>query len=397
VFSASHMARKDGAVRKEKKVFNPAKDFPITNAILSFLLVALIPWLFMGVCQTKERMIFLASLLVAVFVGIMATEKFAELLGNYISGTVLAKAPFNNPLQVTPGGPRSASMVKFKAQFWQLIIHVGMGGLETYVLYQMRSTDGVDLFSEVHRANLLLEPSHPILETLYMVQMAIWVVTGMFHVFVFEKQSDYLVMLAHHVATIGLVGLSFTYNYQRFGLLVLYVHDVSDIMIDLLKLTNYLKLDIERGVPLVEPVFVTNLITWVYFRMYLLPYVIVYQGTMGGYECAQVLTGTNGDIEAAKVLAKTQNLCYYPETDVYSDIIEQGIKAAQIRGELAPYSGVMYSAMVAIALLGLLCVMHVYWFALFMRILYGLLTEDDAHEVGAATYEGDDTEQSKND
>lgn len=75
----------------------------------------------------------------------------------------------------------------------------------------------------------------------------------------------------------------------RFGLLVLYVHDISDIMIDLLKLTNYLKLDSERGVPLVEPVFVTNLITWVYFRMYLLPYTIVYQGAYQGFTCSYAL------------------------------------------------------------------------------------------------------------
>jgi len=384
--------------RREKKVFNPAKDFPITNAVLSFILVALIPWLFIGVCKTNERMATLAMLLASVFGAIMAAEKFAETMGGYLSGTVLAKEPFNNPLQVTADGPKSAAMIKFKAQFWQLVIHVTMASFETYVLYHMQSDEGVDMFSEPHRLNLLLEPSHPMLETLYMVQMAIWVVTGMFHVFVFEKQSDYLVMLAHHVATIGLVGLSFSYNYQRFGLLVLYVHDISDIMIDLLKLTNYLKLDFERGIPLVEPVFITNLITWVYFRMYLLPYVIVYQGVYQGYLCSCEVTNTlsgGGDLEAAMANIRSAQICFYPERNAYVDIIDQGILQAQNRGDGPPYASVMYSAMIAMGLLGLLCVMHVYWFALFMRILYGLLTSNDAHEVGAATYEGDDEETKK--
>ena len=41
--------------------------------------------------------------------------------------------------------------------------------------------------------------------------------------------------------TIALVWGSYSYNYVRIGTVVLYLHDLSDIMVDLLKLTNYMK------------------------------------------------------------------------------------------------------------------------------------------------------------
>ena len=51
----------------------------------------------------------------------------------------------------------------------------------------------------------------------------------------------------HHVVTIALVWGSYSYNYVRIGTVVLYLHDLSDIMVDLLKLTNYMKLEGPKG------------------------------------------------------------------------------------------------------------------------------------------------------
>ena len=47
--------------------------------------------------------------------------------------------------------------------------------------------------------------------------------------------------------TIALVWGSYSYNYVRIGTVVLYLHDLSDIMVDLLKLTNYMKLEGPKG------------------------------------------------------------------------------------------------------------------------------------------------------
>ena len=48
----------------------------------------------------------------------------------------------------------------------------------------------------------------------------------------------------HHIATIALVAGSWIHGFLRIGVLVLYMHDVSDIPLDLMKMFNYLKLQV---------------------------------------------------------------------------------------------------------------------------------------------------------
>ena len=48
-------------------------------------------------------------------------------------------------------------------------------------------------------------------------------------------------MFAHHVVTIGLVAGSGAHGYFRIAVVILAVHDTSDIGVDMLKLVNYLQ------------------------------------------------------------------------------------------------------------------------------------------------------------
>ena len=48
-----------------------------------------------------------------------------------------------------------------------------------------------------------------------MAQLAIWIVTAVCHIWVFETQRDYFIMLAHHIVTIGLVAISWQNNFVR--------------------------------------------------------------------------------------------------------------------------------------------------------------------------------------
>jgi len=131
-----------------------------------------------------------------------------------------------------------------------------------------------------------------------MVQMSIWVVTCFQHRFIEERHKDYFLMYTHHLVTIALVACSYFNSYLRIGVLVLcamergarillrpapffswtsahrrenfffhrYMHDVSDIPVDLLKIFNYCQLEGPRGLFLLEGVFITNLCTWAYYR-----------------------------------------------------------------------------------------------------------------------------------
>ena len=279
-------------------------------------------------------------------------------------------------------------MTKFKAQVWQLIIHVIMSGIELYGLYQTKNLLGRDLFFDPKTLGMLEEDNIPFLKTLYVVQMAIWVVTCIYHVFIAERQSDYLVMLGHHFITLYAIGGSYLYGFPRYGLVILFVHDISDIPIDLLKITNYLKLEGGKSFFAVELSFLSCLVSWGYFRLWYYPTQILYNGL---WKTEQAwLAGAN-----------YMNFKFgeFPFNGYGDDALNLRLANAFVAVNEA--KGIDPQGALNVILPGtLLCVglgmMHFYWFYLLLKILIGIISNpDDKHDAGSQVYEGhsDDEEE----
>ncbi|KAH9386605.1 very-long-chain ceramide synthase [Nematocida major] len=65
--------------------------------------------------------------------------------------------------------------------------------------------------------------------------------TGSFiTMFLEEKQSDFYLMIWHHFATLVLVGFSYRYNFLRYGVFIMFLHDISDPWMDSAKIAVYL-------------------------------------------------------------------------------------------------------------------------------------------------------------
>lgn len=122
----------------------------------------------------------------------------------------------------------------------------------------------------------------PLLIHLYIAQLAVWTYTAVVCVWVDERRKDYQVMLAHHVVTIGLVSGSLSAGLLRIGLLVLYVNDTSDVFVDLLKMTNYLKLEGRRGWFGSEIAFINMMLAWLYWRLYEFPTYVLKSSIIAG-------------------------------------------------------------------------------------------------------------------
>ena len=56
----------------------------------------------------------------------------------------------------------------------------------------------------------------------------------------------------------------------------LFIHDLSDIAVDLLKMSNYMQLEGAKHFFLVEATFVINLISWAYLRLWLFPRYVIW-------------------------------------------------------------------------------------------------------------------------
>lgn len=55
----------------------------------------------------------------------------------------------------------------------------------------------------------------------------------------------------------------------------MYVHDVSDIFVDAMKMANYLKLEGRRGWFASEALYACTMVAWVYYRLYVFPVSII--------------------------------------------------------------------------------------------------------------------------
>jgi hypothetical protein len=267
-------------------------------------------------------------------------------------GTVLSDKVFNDGMGDEKPLAGRIQMKKWQEQSWQLAVHVSMSILEFCILsdeewWSKPETSWVPHPFE-QRGKFRTD-----LQIFYIAQLGIWIYTCYIHRFVDERRKDYYVMYMHHIVTIALVGLSWAVGYMRIGVLVLFIHDVSDIFVDLLKMVNYLKLEGQKGFFLSEIAYVVCVLSWIYFRLYQFPFRIF----RGSFLTPYVLL-----LRTPRVSYSFLGLEFFP-----SDL---------------PWHFHLNVMLMA------LMVLHVYWFFLFLRI--GLrIMNDSARDASRLEYEGD--------
>lgn len=136
------------------------------------------------------------------------------------------------------------------------------------------------------------------LRTYYVMQLTLWMWTGVSCMWFEERRKDYVEMMLHHVMTVLLVLNSLLHGELAFGMVVLAVHDMSDVVLDIMKMANYLKLEDSHGGFITEICFVLNTyVSWPYFRLYWFPVHLI-PATVVGYHRLCATNGHPGDVWA---------------------------------------------------------------------------------------------------
>ncbi|KAM4888135.1 ceramide synthase 1 [Thomomys bottae] len=93
-------------------------------------------------------------------------------------------------------------------------------------------------------------------------------------------RKDSLVMLLHHVVALVLIVASYAFRYHNVGILVLFLHDISDVQLEFTKLNTYFK---ARDGPCRRlHALLANLgclsfcLSWFWFRLYWFPLKVLY-------------------------------------------------------------------------------------------------------------------------
>merc|ERR1712113_990117 len=103
-------------------------------------------------------------------------------------------------------------------------------------------------------------------------------------------------MFSHHIITLALIICSYATGYTRVGVLVLMVHNGSDMFGDVLKMVNYMGLHGKANFFITETSFLMVIVTWPFFRLYLLPSKIIYSSLFEATPSSLVCNGTVGPV-----------------------------------------------------------------------------------------------------
>ncbi len=90
-------------------------------------------------------------------------------------------------------------------------------------------------------------------------------------VFIYELQSDFILMLLHHVCTISLISFSYLTNWSNIGCIVLFLHDIGDIFVYLTRIV--INTDLKSWVKISTAVGL--IIVYIYTRIYVFSNVIL--------------------------------------------------------------------------------------------------------------------------
>ena len=337
----------------DNRPVKPANKF--VDHGLGLLLFALIGR-FLSWAATQEGMLLQWGLALAgTLVGINVFGHVASAAGQYISN---ARAGAGIPVDCQRPLAGKVAQRKWKDQSWQLAIHVSMSLWEVRLLAAQGGgwwDDPATCFAPCP-ATLVAEyeggGSTWELRLFYVVQLALWMWTGVSCKLFEERRKDYMEMMAHHVMTVALVLNSLMNAELPIGLVVLAVHDTSDVFLDLMKMANYLKVEGRHGFFITEACFVLNTaVTWPYMRLYRFPAFVV-QSVVFGYHRLCTTNGHAGD----------------PWANPTPDIPGSWASSA--------------------ALLTGLFLLHVFWWGLMIRIAVKLVMGEKSHEAGDAVYEG---------
>lgn len=86
------------------------------------------------------------------------------------------------------------------------------------------------------------------------------------------KGNNFWIMILHHVITINLMFCAFLNRHLIYGISILFLHDIGDILVGWVKVVR----EIRHWKHLVIPVFLVLFVVWVYTRNFIFGYEILY-------------------------------------------------------------------------------------------------------------------------
>ncbi|XHG07711.1 hypothetical protein AWENTII_010845 [Aspergillus wentii] len=165
------------------------------------------------------------------------------------------------PLARFCGIKSRGKQLRFMEQMYTAVYFGFMGPAGLYVMRRSPvwyfNTKGMyELFP--HRTHEACFKFYYLFQGAYWAQQAIVMLLGM------EKpRKDFKELVAHHIVTLALIGLSYRFHFTHMGIAIYLTHDISDFFLAISKSLHYI------DGPMTPPFFALSIGVWVYLRHYL--------------------------------------------------------------------------------------------------------------------------------
>ncbi|KAF2759182.1 longevity assurance proteins LAG1/LAC1 [Pseudovirgaria hyperparasitica] len=165
------------------------------------------------------------------------------------------------PLAIKAGIKSRAKQSRFMEQFYTAIYFSIFG---PYGLWVMSRTP-VWYFNTTGMYEGFPHKTHEaVFKAYYLLQASYWAQQMIVLVLLLEKpRKDFQELVAHHIITLLLIGLSYRFHFTYMGLAIYITMDVSDFFLATSKVMNYV------DSPIMGPYFCIFLFAWAYFRHYI--------------------------------------------------------------------------------------------------------------------------------
>ncbi|KAF5517760.1 Sphingosine N-acyltransferase-like protein FUM17 [Colletotrichum aenigma] len=141
----------------------------------------------------------------------------------------------------------------YTALYFAILGPVGMYVMSRTPVWYFNTTGMYELYP--HRSHEAIVKFYYLFEAAYWAQQALVMLLGM------EKpRKDYYELVAHHIVTLGLIGLSYRFHFTHIGIAVYLTHDISDFFMAMSKTLNYI------DHPITGPWYCLSLASWIYLR-----------------------------------------------------------------------------------------------------------------------------------
>ncbi|VVA21372.1 Hypothetical predicted protein [Prunus dulcis] len=109
------------------------------------------------------------------------------------------------------------------------------------------------------------------LKALYMYSAGFYIYSSFALVFWETRRSDFLVSMAHHIATTVLLVSSYIFKFSRVGSIILALHEGCDVFLEIAKLSKYCGYELMAGFA-----FVSFVLSWTVLRLIYFPFWIIW-------------------------------------------------------------------------------------------------------------------------